>query len=143
MAGGETVDLLVIGGGINGAGIARDAAGRGLKVLLVEQGDLAQGTSSASTKLIHGGLRYLEYYEFRLVREALKELGLALDAGAMPVMLMGQLRAAAEKLPAPRVRSAIDAVFRTDLALKSSGGEPRVLLERLTVELCEARRARM
>ena len=73
MAGGETVDLLVIGGGINGAGIARDAAGRGLKVLLVEQGDLAQGTSSASTKLIHGGLRYLEYYEFRLVREALKE----------------------------------------------------------------------
>ncbi len=67
------VDLLVIGGGINGAGIARDAAGRGLRVLLVEQGDLAQGTSSASTKLIHGGLRYLEYYEFRLVREALKE----------------------------------------------------------------------
>src|SRR5690242_21890021 len=66
-------DLAVIGGGINGTGIARDAAGRGLRVLLVEQGDLAQGTSSASTKLIHGGLRYLEYYEFRLVREALKE----------------------------------------------------------------------
>jgi glycerol-3-phosphate dehydrogenase len=73
VAGGETVDLLVIGGGINGAGIARDAAGRGLKVLLTEQGDLAQGTSSASTKLVHGGLRYLEYYEFRLVREALRE----------------------------------------------------------------------
>lgn len=66
-------DLLVIGGGINGAGIARDAAGRGLKVLLVEQNDLASGTSSASTKLIHGGLRYLEYYEFRMVREALRE----------------------------------------------------------------------
>lgn len=66
-------DLVVIGGGINGCGIARDAAGRGLKVLLAEQGDLAQGTSSASTKLIHGGLRYLEYYEFRLVREALSE----------------------------------------------------------------------
>lgn len=66
-------DLLVIGGGINGTGIARDAAGRGLKVLLVEQGDLASGASSASTKLIHGGLRYLEYYEFRMVREALKE----------------------------------------------------------------------
>ncbi|HXV24745.1 MAG TPA: glycerol-3-phosphate dehydrogenase [Alphaproteobacteria bacterium] len=73
MPNGDSVDLLVIGGGINGAGIARDAAGRGLKVLLAEQGDLAQGTSSASTKLIHGGLRYLEYYEFRLVREALKE----------------------------------------------------------------------
>ena len=73
MAGGEAVDLLVIGGGINGAGIAREAAGRGLTVLLAEQGDLAQGTSSASTKLIHGGLRYLEYFEFRLVREALKE----------------------------------------------------------------------
>jgi glycerol-3-phosphate dehydrogenase len=66
-------DLIIIGGGINGAGIARDAAGRGLKVLLVEQGDLAQATSSASTKLIHGGLRYLEYFEFRLVAEALAE----------------------------------------------------------------------
>src|ERR1700722_3428068 len=66
-------DLLIVGGGINGAGIARDAAGRGHKVLLCEQGDLAQATSSASTKLIHGGLRYLEYYEFRLVREALIE----------------------------------------------------------------------
>ena len=66
-------DLLVIGGGINGAGIARDAAGRGLSVLLVEKGDLASATSSASTKLVHGGLRYLEHYEFRLVREALKE----------------------------------------------------------------------
>src|SRR5688572_30130819 len=66
-------DLLIIGGGINGCGIARDAAGRGLSVTLVEQGDLAQATSSASTKLFHGGLRYLEYYEFRLVREALVE----------------------------------------------------------------------
>ena len=66
-------DLLVVGGGVNGAGIARDAAGRGLSVLLVEQNDLASATSSASTKLVHGGLRYLEYYEFRLVREALEE----------------------------------------------------------------------
>jgi glycerol-3-phosphate dehydrogenase len=66
-------DLAIIGGGINGAGIARDASGRGLKVVLAEQGDLASGTSSASTKLIHGGLRYLEHYEFRLVREALIE----------------------------------------------------------------------
>ncbi len=66
-------DLAIIGGGINGTGIARDAAGRGLSVLLLEQGDLAGATSSASTKLIHGGLRYLEHYEFRLVREALAE----------------------------------------------------------------------
>lgn len=66
-------DLLVIGGGINGTGIARDAVGRGASVLLVEMGDLAGATSSASTKLIHGGLRYLEYYEFDLVRKALKE----------------------------------------------------------------------
>jgi glycerol-3-phosphate dehydrogenase len=66
-------DLLIVGGGINGAGIARDAAGRGLSVLLVEQHDLAAHTSSASTKLIHGGLRYLEYGEFRLVRAALRE----------------------------------------------------------------------
>ena len=69
----QTVDLLIVGGGINGAGIARDAAGRGLSVMLVEAEDLAQHTSSASTKLIHGGLRYLEYGEFRLVREALIE----------------------------------------------------------------------
>ena len=67
------VDLLVVGGGINGAGIARDAAGRGLKVALVEQDDLASATSSWSSKLIHGGLRYLEQYEFGLVREALQE----------------------------------------------------------------------
>ena len=75
-----TSDLLVIGGGINGAGIARDAAGRGLSVLLCEQGDLAQHTSSASTKLIHGGLRYLENYDFRLVRHALSEREVLLRA---------------------------------------------------------------
>ena len=69
----KTIDLFVIGGGINGAGIARDAAGRGLSVVLCEKDDLAEGTSSRSGKLVHGGLRYLEYYEFRLVREALIE----------------------------------------------------------------------
>lgn len=66
-------DICIIGGGINGVGIARDAAGRGLRVLVCEQHDLASATSSASSKLIHGGLRYLEHYEFRLVREALSE----------------------------------------------------------------------
>lgn len=66
-------DLFVIGGGVNGVGIANDAAGRGLRVMLAEQRDLASATSSSSSKLIHGGLRYLEYYEFRLVKEALKE----------------------------------------------------------------------
>jgi glycerol-3-phosphate dehydrogenase len=75
-----TYDLFIIGGGINGCGIARDATGRGLKVFLAEQGDLASGTSSASTKLIHGGLRYLEHYEFRLVREALIEREVLLKA---------------------------------------------------------------
>ncbi len=69
----DMIDLFVIGGGINGAGIARDAAGRGLNVVLCEKDDLAQGTSSRSGKLVHGGLRYLEYYKFRLVREALIE----------------------------------------------------------------------
>jgi glycerol-3-phosphate dehydrogenase len=73
-------DLMVIGGGINGAGIARDAAGRGLSVLLCEKDDLAAHTSSASTKLIHGGLRYLEYYEFGLVRKALQEREVLLKA---------------------------------------------------------------
>ena len=70
---GLNYDLAIIGGGINGAAIARDASGRGLKVLLLEKGDLAGATSSAATKLIHGGLRYLEHYKFRLVREALIE----------------------------------------------------------------------
>lgn len=69
----STYDLCVIGGGIHGAGIARDAAGRGLRVILLEKDDLASATSSASSKMLHGGLRYLEYYEFRLVREALRE----------------------------------------------------------------------
>jgi len=69
----KTCDLLVVGGGINGCGIARDAAGRGLSVILCEQDDLAAHTSSASTKLIHGGLRYLEQWHFRLVRKALQE----------------------------------------------------------------------
>ena len=69
----RTVDLFVIGGGINGCGIARDATGRGLTVALAEMNDLASATSSASTKLFHGGLRYLEYFEFHLVRESLRE----------------------------------------------------------------------
>ncbi|PRD44791.1 glycerol-3-phosphate dehydrogenase [Phyllobacterium phragmitis] len=78
----ETYDLFVIGGGINGAGIARDAAGRGLSVLMCEKDDLAEGTSSRSGKLVHGGLRYLEYYEFRLVREALIEREVLLNSAS-------------------------------------------------------------
>jgi len=80
LASERAVDLLVVGGGVNGTGIARDAAGRGLSVLLCEQDDLAEHTSSASSKLIHGGLRYLEHYEFRLVREALIEREVLLRA---------------------------------------------------------------
>ena len=76
----RTYDVFVIGGGINGCGIARDAAGRGLSVALAEMGDLAQATSSASTKLFHGGLRYLEYFEFGLVRKALIEREVLLRA---------------------------------------------------------------
>jgi D-erythritol 1-phosphate dehydrogenase len=76
------VDILVVGGGINGAGIARDAAGRGLSVMLCEKDDLAEGCSSRSGKLVHGGLRYLEYYEFRLVREALIEREVLLNAAS-------------------------------------------------------------
>ena len=69
----EYFDVFVVGGGINGAGIARDAAGRGYKVALCDAGDFGSGTSSASTKLIHGGLRYLEHFKFRLVAESLRE----------------------------------------------------------------------
>ena len=75
----QTFDICIIGGGINGCGIARDAAGRGYKVLLLEKNDLAQATSSASTKLIHGGLRYLEQFEFGLVRKSLKERDVLLN----------------------------------------------------------------
>lgn len=78
----NTVDLLVIGGGINGCGVARDASGRNLSVLLCEKGDIAEGTSSRSGKYIHGGLRYLEHYEFSLVREALIEREVVLAAAA-------------------------------------------------------------
>jgi DNA polymerase-3 subunit delta len=76
------------------------------------------------------------------VREALRELRAALDAGVRPEMALGQIRVAAEKLPGSRLRQGIDALFRTDLALKSSGGDARILLERLVVELCEERGAR-
>jgi glycerol-3-phosphate dehydrogenase len=75
----QILDLLIVGGGINGAGIAADAAGRGLNVTLCEQNDFASATSSASSKLIHGGLRYLEHYEFRLVKEALTEREVLLE----------------------------------------------------------------
>src|SRR5579862_2433519 len=73
------VDLVIVGGGVNGAGIARDAIGRGLSVLLCEKGDLAEGTSSRSSKLVHGGLRYLEHFELGLVREALIEREILLN----------------------------------------------------------------
>jgi DNA polymerase-3 subunit delta len=73
------------------------------------------------------------------VRTALKELAIALDGGAQPFFVLGQLRSAAERLPAPRLPHAIESVFQTDIALKSSGGDPRILLERLVVELCVTR----
>src|ERR1700730_13713156 len=84
----EPFDLAIVGGGINGTGIARDPAGRGLRVLLVEQNDLASGTSSASTKLIHGGLRYLEHGWLRVVREALGRGGVVPGRGAALVPAM-------------------------------------------------------
>ena len=100
-SGPQPVDLLVVGGGINGAGIARDAAGRGLSVLLCEKDDLASGTSSRSGKLVHGGLRYLEYYDFRLVREALIEREVLLRDGAAH-HLADALRAAAQSRSSAR-----------------------------------------
>ena len=102
------IDLLVVGGGINGAGIARDAAGRGLKVVLCEQDDLAGHTSSASSKLIHGGLRYLEYYEFRLVREALIEREVLLEAAPHIIWpLRFILPHSAEQRPAWMIRAGL------------------------------------
>lgn len=104
----ETKDLIVIGGGINGAGIAADAAGRGLSVLMLEAQDLACATSSASSKLIHGGLRYLEHYEFRLVSEALAEREVLLKMAphiAFPMRF---------RLPhRPHLRPALDDPYRS------------------------------
>lgn len=102
------IDVLVIGGGINGAGLARDASGRGLSVTLVEKDDLAAGTSSRSGKLIHGGLRYLEYYEFRLVREALKEREVLLESAPHIIWPMRfVLPHSAEDRPAWLVRAGL------------------------------------
>jgi glycerol-3-phosphate dehydrogenase len=137
-------DLLVVGGGINGAGIARDAAGRGLKVLLVEMGDLAGATSSASSKLIHGGLRYLEHYEFRLVREALAEREVLLrlaphiiwplefvlphDAGMRPAwmiragLFLYDHLAKRKTLPGSRRVDLTQAPFKTTLTGSSTAG---------------------
>jgi len=100
-----TFDLIVVGGGVNGAGIARDAAGRGLTTLVVEKGDLAQGASSRSSKLVHGGLRYLERFEFRLVREALIEREILLRAAPHIVRPMRfVLPHSAEQRPAWLIR---------------------------------------
>ena len=88
---GDDVDVFVIGGGINGAGIARDAAQRGLKVAVVEMGDVASGTSSRSSKLVHGGVRYLEMLEFGLVFESVSERRILLDLAPHLVNPLGFL----------------------------------------------------
>jgi glycerol-3-phosphate dehydrogenase len=118
-------DVLIIGGGINGAGIARDAAGRGLSVVLCEKDDLAAHTSSASTKLIHGGLRYLEYYEFNLVRKALIEREVLLRAAPH---IMWPLRFVMPHAPGQRpallIRAGLflyDLLARRELLPASSG----------------------
>jgi len=121
-------DLAIIGGGINGAGIARDAAGRGLRVLLVEQNDLAAGTSSASSKLIHGGLRYLEHHAFRLVREALAEREVLL--GLAP-HLVRPMRFVLPAYPGPR--SAL--LLRMGLFLYDHLGGKKILPSTRTLDL--------
>lgn len=121
-------DLAIIGGGINGAGLARDAAGRGLRVLLVEQNDLASGTSSASTKLIHGGLRYLEHGAFRLVREALHEREVLLR---MAPHVIRPLRLVLP--PLPGLRSAL--LLRLGLLIYDMLGGRKLLPATRTVDL--------
>lgn len=126
---GANFNLIVIGGGINGAGVARDAAGRGLSVLLVERNDLASATSSWSSKLIHGGLRYLEQYEFRLVAEALAEREILLDIAPH---LVKPMRFVMPHVPALRPRWMIRAgLFLYDhlghRATKSGQRNPQLL----------------
>jgi len=121
-------DIAVVGGGINGAGIARDAAGRGLRVLLVEQNDLASGTSSASSKLIHGGLRYLERFAFRLVREALSEREVLLRTAPH---LVRPMRFVLPPTPGPRSAP----MLRLGLWLYDHLGERRFLPPTATIDL--------
>ena len=121
-------DLAIIGGGINGAAIARDAAGRGLRVLLLEQADLASGTSSASSKLIHGGLRYLEHGAFRLVREALTEREVLLRTAPHVVRPMRFMLP-----PAPGLRSAFK--LRLGLFLYDRLGNRNLLQPTRTTDL--------
>jgi glycerol-3-phosphate dehydrogenase len=121
-------DLAIIGGGINGVGIARDTAGRGLRVLLVEQNDLAAGTSSASSKLIHGGLRYLEQRAFRLVREALAEREVLLR---MAPHLISPMRFVLPAYPGPRSALAI----RLGLFLYDHLGGKKLLPSARTLDL--------
>ena len=121
-------DLAIIGGGINGAGIARDAAGRGLRVLMVEQSDLASGTSSTSSKLIHGGLRYLEHGAFRLVREALAEREVLLR---LAPHLIRPMRFVLPAYPGPR--SAL--LLRIGLYLYDHLGGKKILPSTRTLDL--------
>ncbi len=121
-------DLAIIGGGINGTGLARDAAGRGLRVLLVEAGDLSAGTSSASTKLVHGGLRYLEHGAFRLVREALNEREVLLRMAPHLVRPMRFMLP-----PMPGLRSAL--MLRFGLFLYDMLGARKLLPRSRTVDL--------
>ena len=136
---GDIVDVFVIGGGINGCGIARDAAGRGLKVALAEMNDLASATSSASTKLFHGGLRYLEYFEFRLVRESADR---ARDAAARDAahQLADALRAALSAGYAVRERDADVEAARRGHAV-DEGAAARVADPARAFPLRQSRRA--
>src|SRR4030095_11124217 len=121
-------DLAIIGGGINGTALARAAAGRGISVLLVEMNDLGSGTSSASTKLIHGGLRYLEHGAFRLVREALSERELLLRMAPHVVRPMRFVSPAAPAPPWPFV-------IRIGLLLYDWLGARRILPATRTIDL--------
>ncbi|MEI7805000.1 MAG: glycerol-3-phosphate dehydrogenase [Hyphomicrobiales bacterium] len=121
-------DIAIIGGGINGTGIARDAAGRGLRVLLVEQNDLASGTSSASSKLIHGGLRYLEHAAFRLVREALAEREVLLRMAPHVIRPMRFVLP-----PSPGPRSAL--LLRLGLFIYDWLGSRKILPATRTIDL--------
>ncbi len=150
----EAFDIFIVGGGVNGCGVARDAAGRGLRVALAEMNDLGSGTSSASTKLIHGGLRYLEYFEFRLVKESLAEREILLQA--MPHIIWplrfvlpyhSQMRFAADT-PASRLLNFIIPwqknrrpawLIRLALLLYDSLGQRRILAGTSSLNLSRVR----
>src|SRR3712207_5247624 len=130
----QIFDLIVVGAGINGAGVARDAAMRGLRVLLLDKGDISSGTTQWSTRLIHGGLRYLEYYEFSLVRESLKDREILLRIAPHLVRPLGFLVPVYEYMSHGKLMIQLGMMAYDALSLEKSLERHRIFNREQTLE---------